>query len=89
MAGADYANCDNCGKGKVFYDANVDWESFQERIGAIRILCTDCTKKGFKLLIQKKGKNQSFNNIHNYGIHSWTQEWRNKVNQEQQEGGEG
>jgi hypothetical protein len=71
MAGGDYANCDSCGRGKIFYDANVDWEGFRERIGQIRITCSDCYDKGVRL----KVANGNFDSINNYGIHCWTKDY--------------
>lgn len=62
MAGCDYYNCDNCGKGKVFYDANVDWEEFKERIGQVRVTCKECFDNGFRLEICRRTVG------HNYGI---------------------
>jgi hypothetical protein len=71
VAGSDYANCDACETGKVFYDANVDWENFGPRIGSIRIICSECYQKGQRLKF-KDSVNWDAKN--NWGIHCWTNE---------------
>ena len=51
MAGSDYCNCDNCGASKIFYDANVDWTAWGDRIGSIRVICRECFDSGVRLEI--------------------------------------
>ncbi len=52
MAGADYYNCDSCGKGKIFYDANVDWEGYgEDRLGQVRAICKECFNSGVRIQI--------------------------------------
>ena len=72
MAGSDYYNCDNCGKGKIFYDANIDWADFGERIGQLRCICSGCYNAGVRLNISTiEGKNRQSNNP---GVHGYTSE---------------
>lgn len=70
MAGGDYYDCDCCGRGKIFYDANVDWESFGERIGQIRVTCSNCYKQGVRISFGNKSSPTS----ENMGVHRWTLE---------------
>lgn len=70
MAGMDYYNCDSCGAGKIFYDANVDWEGFGERIGQIRATCSECFNNGVRIKIT----NKVVEDDQNWGVHCHTRE---------------
>ena len=74
MSSTDYYNCDNCGRGKVMYDADVNWESSSQQIGAIRIICKSCIEDGFSLKIEKKGQAVTFNKLHNFMVHHYINE---------------
>ena len=70
MAGLDYYNCDSCGRGKLFYDANVDWEGFGHRIGQIKTICTECFNDGVRIQIV----NSKTTEDHNPGVSNFTSE---------------
>ena len=52
MAWADYKICDHCGNAKVFYDANIEDERYQETWGepsdydpiGLKAICGECNK---------------------------------------------
>lgn len=71
MAGLDYYSCDNCGAGKRFYDANIDWEEYGKRIGQIRCICDECYDEGIRLKITGGGNLDIRNNI---GVHKHTKD---------------
>ena len=77
MAGADYYDCDCCGSGKVFYDANIDWENFN-RIGQFRAICSDCYNNGIRIKFMKNDKEMQIDLDQNLYAHSSSAEYKNK-----------
>ena len=75
MSGSNYYNCDLCGKGKILFDANVDWEAYGQGIGQVRITCKECYESGHRIEIFKKGKTSKRKLINlaiNRGVHRHT-----------------
>lgn len=69
MAGCDYYNCDLCGQGKVFYDANVDWEDFANRIGNVICICKSCSLLNEIIVVSKtSGIKSKILEDHNPGL---------------------
>jgi hypothetical protein len=71
MSGADYYNCDLCGKGKIFYDARIDWESYGEYIGQIRVICKSCFDSGNRIVVIKNAKEKKIDLVHNSSVHRY------------------
>jgi hypothetical protein len=76
MAGCDYYNCDNCGDGKIFYDANTDWETYGRYIGQIRLICKKCYEDGYRINIVKGKALIPFTPSHNSGVHFYSHEFK-------------
>jgi len=56
MAGADYAICHVCHK-RVFFDGNVDYEEYGGCLGAMAVLCDECTRT-HELVVKRKSKKE-------------------------------
>lgn len=53
MAKCDYRLCDLCNS-KVFYDAEVDYDAYEEQLGDWAVICSDCARD-HRVMIVKKG----------------------------------